>query len=146
DCPGKKNKGKVPKRIQKAEREKLRREHLNDLFLDVASALELTQQNSGRASVLCEATRPLRDLLSQIECLKKEHASLLSEFNYVRPLIISDQSLGLSREGHVTNKGGDLSRKLSANESGNGIGWEVSERSFQFIAFISSGVYCTEKP
>ncbi|KAK9996051.1 hypothetical protein SO802_020737 [Lithocarpus litseifolius] len=32
DCPGKKNKGKVPKRIQKAEREKLKREHLNDLF------------------------------------------------------------------------------------------------------------------
>lgn len=83
DCPGKKNKGKVPKRIQKAEREKLKREHLNDLFLDLASALELTQQNSGKASVLCEATRLLRDLLSQIECLKKEHTSLLSESKYV---------------------------------------------------------------
>ena len=38
DCLGKKNKGKVPQRIQKAEREKLKREHLNDLFLDLASA------------------------------------------------------------------------------------------------------------
>jgi len=38
-CPGKKNKGKVPKRIQKAERERLKREHLNELFLDLASAL-----------------------------------------------------------------------------------------------------------
>lgn len=38
-CPGKKNKGKVPKRIQKSEREKLKREHLNELFLDLANVL-----------------------------------------------------------------------------------------------------------
>ena len=57
------------------------------------SRVELTQQNSGKTSVLCEATRLLRDLLSQIECLKKEHATLLFESNYVRPLTISDRSL-----------------------------------------------------
>lgn len=34
-----KTKGKVPKRIHKAEREKLKREHLNELFLDLANAL-----------------------------------------------------------------------------------------------------------
>lgn len=37
-CSGK-NKGKVPKRIHKAEREKLKREHLNGLFLDLANSL-----------------------------------------------------------------------------------------------------------
>ena len=37
--PGKKNQVKVPKKIHKAEREKLKREHLNDLFLDLANAL-----------------------------------------------------------------------------------------------------------
>lgn len=34
-----KTKGKVPKRVHKAEREKLKREHLNELFLDLANAL-----------------------------------------------------------------------------------------------------------
>jgi hypothetical protein len=37
--PAGKNKGKVPRRIHKAEREKLKREQLNELFLDLASAL-----------------------------------------------------------------------------------------------------------
>ncbi|XWS37370.1 hypothetical protein CRYUN_Cryun19dG0037300 [Craigia yunnanensis] len=78
-----KTKGKVPKRIHKSEREKLKREHLNELFLDLANALDPNQQNNGKASTLCEATRLLKDLFPQIESLKKENASLLSESHYV---------------------------------------------------------------
>jgi len=37
--PAGENKGKVPKRIHKSEREKLKREQLNELFLELASAL-----------------------------------------------------------------------------------------------------------
>lgn len=37
--PSKKIQKKVPKRVHKAEREKLKREHLNELFLDLANAL-----------------------------------------------------------------------------------------------------------
>ncbi|KAJ4973543.1 hypothetical protein NE237_006717 [Protea cynaroides] len=81
--PNKKNNGKIPKKIHKAEREKLKRDHLNELFLELANALEPARQNSGKASMLGEATRFLRDLLSQVECLKKENASLLSESHYV---------------------------------------------------------------
>ena len=36
---GRKNQKKVPKRIHKAEREKMKREHLNDLFSDLSDAL-----------------------------------------------------------------------------------------------------------
>lgn len=36
---GKKNQKKAPKRVHKAEREKLKREHLNELFLGLANAL-----------------------------------------------------------------------------------------------------------
>ncbi|KAI4343861.1 hypothetical protein L6164_011161 [Bauhinia variegata] len=82
-CPGKTNQAKVPKRIHKAAKEKMKREHLNELFVDLANAIELSQQNSGKASILCEATRLLKDLLGQIEFLKKENASLLSESRYV---------------------------------------------------------------
>ncbi|KAE8693933.1 transcription factor bHLH47-like isoform X2 [Hibiscus syriacus] len=78
-----KTKGKVPKRIHKAEREKLKREHLNELFLDLANALDPNQPNNGKASILCEATRLLKDLFCQIESLKKENSSLLSESHYV---------------------------------------------------------------
>ncbi|KAK8710725.1 hypothetical protein V6N13_146038 [Hibiscus sabdariffa] len=78
-----KTKGNVPKRIQKAEREKLKREYLNELFLDLANALDPNQPNNGKASVLHEATRLLKDLFSQIESLKKENSSLLSEFHNV---------------------------------------------------------------
>ncbi|KAJ0241676.1 Transcription factor bHLH47 [Hirschfeldia incana] len=76
-------KGKVPKRINKAVRERLKREHLNELFIELADSLELNEQNSGKASVLCEATRFLKDVFGQIESLRKEHTSLLSESNYV---------------------------------------------------------------
>lgn len=49
--------------------------------------IDLDQPNNGKASILCEAGRLLKDLLSQIELLTKENASLLSESNYVSPLI-----------------------------------------------------------
>ncbi|GKG08154.1 hypothetical protein Tco_0333986, partial [Tanacetum coccineum] len=37
--PSKKSPGKVPKRINNAEREKLKCEHLNELFFELAGAL-----------------------------------------------------------------------------------------------------------
>ncbi|CAH8350643.1 unnamed protein product [Eruca vesicaria subsp. sativa] len=76
-------KGKVPKRINKAVRERLKREHLNELFIELADTLELNQQNSGKASILCEATKFLKDVFGQIESLRKEQTTLLSESNYV---------------------------------------------------------------
>ncbi|KAF8037248.1 hypothetical protein BT93_B0226 [Corymbia citriodora subsp. variegata] len=81
--PCKKTHGKVPKRIHKAEREKQKREHLNELFQDLASALDLNQQNNGKASILCEAARLLKEIFGQIEGLKKENVTLLSESRYV---------------------------------------------------------------
>ncbi|XP_019464081.1 PREDICTED: transcription factor bHLH47-like isoform X2 [Lupinus angustifolius] len=81
--PCKKNQGKVPKRIHKAEREKMKREHLNERFLDLANATDLNEQNNGKASILCEAARLIKDLVCQIESLKKENVSLLSESYYV---------------------------------------------------------------
>ncbi|KAI3504651.1 hypothetical protein L2E82_46579 [Cichorium intybus] len=79
----KKNPSKVPKRIHKAEREKMKREHLNELFLELAGALEITEENSGKACILSETTRVVKDMLDQIKSLKKENATLLSESQYV---------------------------------------------------------------
>ncbi|OVA09038.1 Myc-type [Macleaya cordata] len=79
----KKKQGKVPKKIHKAEREKLKRDKLNDLFFELGNALEPNRQNNGKASILADATRLLQSLLAQVESHKKENASLLSESNYV---------------------------------------------------------------
>ncbi|KAH6801202.1 basic helix-loop-helix DNA-binding superfamily protein [Perilla frutescens var. hirtella] len=79
----KKNHGNIPKRIHKAEREKMKREHSNDLFLALANSLELSDQNSSKASVLIEANRAVKDMLVQIQCLRKQNAALLSESQYV---------------------------------------------------------------
>lgn len=77
------SKKKVPKRVHKAEREKMKREYLNELFLGLADALDLNEQSNGKASTLNETIRLLKYLLSQIESLKKDNASLMSETHYV---------------------------------------------------------------
>ena len=43
----------------------------------------MSQTNTGKASILCETTRLLKDLLTQIESLKKDNVALLSESRYV---------------------------------------------------------------
>lgn len=44
---------------------------------------ELTEQNSGKASVLGETTRVVKDMIDEIKSLKKENAALQSETQYV---------------------------------------------------------------
>ncbi|KAK8935791.1 Transcription factor bHLH47 [Platanthera zijinensis] len=41
------------------------------------------RQNNGKATILCDTTRLLRDLIALIGSLKKENAALLNEFHYV---------------------------------------------------------------
>ncbi|KAK9684563.1 hypothetical protein RND81_10G218600 [Saponaria officinalis] len=81
--PNKKRCCRVPRRALKAEREKLKRDQLNDLFNKLGSLLELSEQNNGKASILNETIRLLKDMISQIQSLRKENATLLSESQYV---------------------------------------------------------------
>ncbi|KAG9154735.1 hypothetical protein Leryth_014230 [Lithospermum erythrorhizon] len=79
----KKKPSKVPKRIHKAERERMKRENLNELFIALANALELSEANSGKASVLGETIRSVKEMIAQFQCLRKENTALLSESKYV---------------------------------------------------------------
>lgn len=81
----KKDGAKVRRKIHKAEREKLKRDQLNELFLDLTNALgsEPATQNTGKSSALTDTIRILRDLIAQIESLKKENSVLLAESQYV---------------------------------------------------------------
>ncbi|KAL6994219.1 hypothetical protein U1Q18_012327 [Sarracenia purpurea var. burkii] len=79
----KNNPGKAPKKIHKAEREKLKRENLNALFVKLSNTLDPAHQNNGKASILSNTIRLLRDLLAQVDSLKRENTALLSESHYV---------------------------------------------------------------
>ncbi|RRT78537.1 hypothetical protein B296_00003807 [Ensete ventricosum] len=69
--------------MHKAEREKLKRDQLNELFLELGHVLEPDRQNNCKASILGDTTRVLRDLFAQVESLRKENAALLTESRYV---------------------------------------------------------------
>lgn len=48
---------------------------------------ELSEQMNGKASVLSEAARFVKDMLSQIKHMRTENTTLLSESQYVSVLI-----------------------------------------------------------
>lgn len=81
--PSKKNILKVPKRVHKAERERSKRDHMNTLFFELGKSLEPDHHDKGKASTLNHCIRLLHDLLAQVDCLRKENSTLLSESHYV---------------------------------------------------------------
>ncbi|KAL6841943.1 hypothetical protein ACP4OV_028455 [Aristida adscensionis] len=74
---------KVPKKVHKSEREKRKRDKQNDLFDELGNMLEPDRQNNGKACILSDTTRILKDLLSQVESLRKENITLKNESHYV---------------------------------------------------------------
>ncbi|VAH41562.1 unnamed protein product [Triticum turgidum subsp. durum] len=76
-------KKKAPRMIHKAEREKHKRDLLNDLFGELGEMLEADRQTNGKACILTDTTRILQDLLSQLESLRKENSTLQNESHYV---------------------------------------------------------------
>lgn len=60
---------------------------LCDGRLWIILCVDLDNQNNGKASMLRETIRLLGELATQMDSLKKENATLLSEYNYVRSLI-----------------------------------------------------------
>uniref|UniRef100_A0A453HXV1 BHLH domain-containing protein n=1 Tax=Aegilops tauschii subsp. strangulata TaxID=200361 RepID=A0A453HXV1_AEGTS len=82
-CLDKRAQEKAPKKNHKAEREKLKRDQLNDLFVELSSMLDHDRQNRGKATVLGDVARVLRDLITQVESLRKEQSTLLTERQYV---------------------------------------------------------------
>ncbi|KAG5056616.1 hypothetical protein AAZX31_05G026800 [Glycine max] len=112
---GKMNQGKVPRKIHKAEREKMKREHLNERFVDLASALDLNE-NNGKASILCETARLLKDLLSQIESLKKENVTLLSESHYMTMEKNELKEENCSLETQIEKLQGEIQARLAQSK------------------------------
>ncbi|KAJ0968707.1 hypothetical protein J5N97_021584 [Dioscorea zingiberensis] len=88
----------VARKVQKADREKLRRDKLNEQFSDLGNTLDPDRPKNDKATILTDAIQVLKDLTAQVNRMKAEHASLSDES---RELIQEKNEL---REEKVTLK------------------------------------------
>ncbi|XP_021286153.1 transcription factor bHLH121 [Herrania umbratica] len=67
------------RKLQKADREKLRRDRLNEHFLELGNALDPDRPKNDKATILTDTLQLLKDLTSQVTKLKAEYAMLTEE-------------------------------------------------------------------
>ncbi|KAM3384111.1 hypothetical protein ACQJBY_008645 [Aegilops geniculata] len=128
---------KVPKKIHKSEREKRKRGTQNDLFNELGAMLEPDRQNNGKACVLGDTTRILKDLVSQVESLRKENSTLKNESHYVvleRNELRDDNSM-------LRNEILELQNKLRMRLQSNPIWSQDTTRSAVAVPYPTSGMF-----
>ncbi|KAH0977982.1 hypothetical protein GBA52_027701 [Prunus armeniaca] len=67
------------RKIQKADREKLRRDRLNEQFLELGNVLDPNRPKNDKATILADTIQVLKDLTSEVDKLKANCASLTEE-------------------------------------------------------------------
>ncbi|KAJ4826101.1 hypothetical protein Tsubulata_010948 [Turnera subulata] len=67
------------RKIQKADREKLRRDRLNEQFIELGNALDPDRPKHDKATILADTLQLLKDLTAQVDKLKAEYAALSDE-------------------------------------------------------------------
>ncbi|KAF0935180.1 hypothetical protein E2562_031035 [Oryza meyeriana var. granulata] len=69
----------VTRKVQKADREKMRRDKLNEQFQELGSTLDPDRPRNDKATILGDAIQMLKDLTCQVNKLKAEYTSLSEE-------------------------------------------------------------------
>ncbi|KAA3457546.1 transcription factor bHLH121-like protein isoform X2 [Gossypium australe] len=67
------------RKVQKADREKLRRDRLNEQFLELGNTLDPDRPKNDKATILVSAIQMLKDLTAEVNRLKAERSSLTEE-------------------------------------------------------------------
>ncbi|XP_019058767.1 PREDICTED: transcription factor bHLH11 [Tarenaya hassleriana] len=67
------------RKVQKADREKLRRDRLNEQFLELGNAIDPDRPKSDKASILSDTIQMLKDLMAEVNRLKAEYSNLSEE-------------------------------------------------------------------
>ncbi|KAL7082794.1 hypothetical protein ACP275_14G123900 [Erythranthe tilingii] len=67
------------RKVQKADRERLRRDRLNEQFTELGNALDPDRPKNDKASILGDTIQMLKDLTSQVDRLKSEYSALTEE-------------------------------------------------------------------
>ncbi|KAL9263672.1 Transcription factor bHLH47-like protein [Drosera capensis] len=117
-CANKNKRRKAPRRTLKAEREKLKREQLNELFsklveLTYSLYAELNEETNGKACILREAIKFVNDVLSDIQTLRKGNAALLSEFQYLTAEKNELRDENCTLETQIKNIQNDIDERVS---------------------------------
>ncbi|XP_022146204.1 transcription factor bHLH121-like isoform X2 [Momordica charantia] len=67
------------RKVQKADREKLRRDRLNEQFFELGNILDPGRPKNDKATILVDTIQLLKDLTSEVNKLKTENATLTEE-------------------------------------------------------------------
>ncbi|KAH7522790.1 hypothetical protein JRO89_XSUnG0107300 [Xanthoceras sorbifolium] len=67
------------RKLQKADREKLRRDRLNEHFTELGNALDPDRPKNDKATILADTIQLVKDLTAQVDKLKAEYATLTEE-------------------------------------------------------------------
>ncbi|KAJ7553569.1 hypothetical protein O6H91_06G103500 [Diphasiastrum complanatum] len=67
------------RKVHKADREKLRRDRLNEQFTELANALDPDRPKNDKATILGDCAQVLTELRAEVKRLKVDHATLLDE-------------------------------------------------------------------
>ncbi|KAL1569730.1 basic helix-loop-helix transcription factor [Salvia divinorum] len=67
------------RKVLKADREKLRRDKLNEQFLELGNLLDPDRPKNDKATIVSDTIQVLKDLNSEVKRLKKEHTLLCEE-------------------------------------------------------------------
>lgn len=69
----------VARKVQKADREKIRRVRLNDHFHQLGNVIDPDRPRNDKATIITETIQVLKDITSEVDRLKTEHKSLSEE-------------------------------------------------------------------
>ncbi|KAK1588100.1 hypothetical protein Q3G72_019823 [Acer saccharum] len=67
------------RKVQKADREKLRRDKLNEQFLELGNTLDPVRPKNDKATILTDTIQIIKDLTAEVNRLKADSASLSEE-------------------------------------------------------------------
>ncbi|KAJ9172673.1 hypothetical protein P3X46_015887 [Hevea brasiliensis] len=67
------------RKFQKADREKLRRDRLNEQFLELGNTLDPDRPKNDKATILTDAIQMLKDLTAEVSRLKADYTALSEE-------------------------------------------------------------------
>ncbi|XP_004289841.1 PREDICTED: transcription factor bHLH121 [Fragaria vesca subsp. vesca] len=71
--------GVAARKMQKADREKLRRDRLNEHFMELGNVLDPDRPKNDKATILADTIQVLKDLSSEVDKLKTDCTSLTEE-------------------------------------------------------------------